>query len=67
MFLPIQERAMGVIADQFKMLCHKRRKSDFRSSTYKVTLAKCINMLVELNEMMNNRSSLKNDFSSYRR
>lgn len=56
-----------MITDNFKTLCHKSRKSDFRSATCKLTLARCINMLIELNEMMNNRSSIKNDFSSYRR
>lgn len=50
-----------------KRLCHKEKKNDFVSEAYLVTLGKFINMFAELDELKNMKSSVKNDYSAYRR
>ena len=63
----LQERAVVVIRDQVKTMCHKSKKSDFRSTAHRLMLVKCLNMMFELNELLNSRSSIKNDYASYNR
>ena len=50
-----------------KRLCHKEKKNDFVSEAYLLTLGKLINMFAILDELKNMKSSVKNDYSAYRR
>jgi len=50
-----------------KRLCHKEKRNDFVSEAYLLTLGKLINMFAILDELKNMKSSVKNDYSAYRR
>lgn len=50
-----------------KRLCHKEKRNDFVSEAYLLTLGKLINMFAVLDELKNMKSSVKNDYSAYRR
>lgn len=48
-------------------MCHAEKRKDFISEAYILTLGKFINMFAVLDELKNMKSSVKNDYSSYRR
>jgi len=50
-----------------KRLCHQEKRKDFVSEAYLLTLGKFINMFAVLDELKNMKSSVKNDYSTYRR
>lgn len=50
-----------------KRLCHAEKRKDFVSEAYLLTLGKFINMFAVLDELKNMKSSVKNDYSTYRR
>jgi len=52
---------------EVKRLCHKEKRNDFVSEAYLLTLGKLINMFAILDELKNMKSSVKNDYSAYRR
>jgi len=52
---------------EVKRLCHKEKRNDFVSEAYLLTLGKLINMFAVLDELKNMKSSVKNDYSAYRR
>ena len=50
-----------------KRLSHEEKRKDFVSEAYLLTLGKFINMFAVLDELKNMKSSVKNDYSAYRR
>ena len=54
-------------SNEVKRLCHKEKRNDFVSEAYLLTLGKLINMFAILDELKNMKSSVKNDYSAYRR
>jgi len=54
-------------SSEVKRLCHKEKRNDFVSEAYLLTLGKLINMFAVLDELKNMKSSVKNDYSAYRR
>ena len=52
---------------EVKRLCHAEKRKDFVSEAYLLTLGKFINMFAVLDELKNMKSSVKNDYSTYRR
>lgn len=48
-------------------MCHAEKRKDFVSEAYLLTLGKLINMFAVLDELKNMKSSVKNDYSAYRR
>lgn len=50
-----------------KRLSHEEKRKDFVSEAYLLTLGKFINMFAVLDELKNMKSSVKNDYASYRR
>lgn len=48
-------------------LCHIEKRKDFVSEAYLLMLGKLINMFAVLDELKNMKSSVKNDYSTYRR
>ncbi|XP_053399045.1 cytoplasmic FMR1-interacting protein-like isoform X2 [Mercenaria mercenaria] len=66
-FMYFQRKAIDRFCGEVKRLCHKEKRNDFVSEAYLVTLGKFINMFAELDELKNMKSSVKNDYSAYRR
>lgn len=58
-----QKRAVERFCREVKEL----KRSDFVSEAYLLTLGKFINMFAELDELKNMKSSVKNDYSAYKR
>ncbi|KAB7495913.1 Cytoplasmic FMR1-interacting protein [Armadillidium nasatum] len=66
-FMNFQRKAIDVFSNQVKRLCHQEKRKDFVSEAYLLTLGKFINMFAVLDELKNMKSSVKNDYSTYRR
>jgi cytoplasmic FMR1 interacting protein len=62
-----QQKAVERFCGEFKRLCHAEKRKDFVSEAYLLTLGKLINMFAVLDELKNMKSSVKNDYSTYRR
>jgi len=62
-----QRACIERFSNEVKRLCHKEKKNDFVSEAYLLTLGKLINMFAVLDELKNMKSSVKNDYSAYRR
>jgi uncharacterized protein Smg (DUF494 family) len=62
-----QRRAIDRFSAEVKRLCHAEKRKDFVSEAYLLTLGKFINMFAILDELKNMKSSVKNDYSTYRR
>ncbi|XP_071452530.1 cytoplasmic FMR1-interacting protein isoform X2 [Hetaerina americana] len=62
-----QRKAVERFAAEVKRLCHQEKRKDFVSEAYLLTLGKLINMFAVLDELKNMKSSVKNDYSTYRR
>jgi cytoplasmic FMR1 interacting protein len=52
---------------QVRRLCHQEKRKEFVSEAYLLTLGEFINMFAVLDELKNMKSSVKNDYSAYRR
>ncbi|XP_076821965.1 cytoplasmic FMR1-interacting protein 1 homolog isoform X2 [Clavelina lepadiformis] len=66
-FMHFQKNAVDKFTGEVKRLCHQERRKDFVSEAYLLTLGKFINMFAVLDALKNMKSSVKNDYSSYRR
>ncbi|XP_059481300.1 cytoplasmic FMR1-interacting protein isoform X1 [Neocloeon triangulifer] len=66
-FMHFQRRAIDRFSAEVKRLCHSEKRKDFVSEAYLLTLGKFINMFAILDELKNMKSSVKNDYSTYRR
>ncbi|XP_076048811.1 cytoplasmic FMR1-interacting protein Sra-1 isoform X2 [Oratosquilla oratoria] len=66
-FMNFQRKAIDIFCNQVKRLCHQEKRKDFVSEAYLLTLGKFINMFAVLDELKNMKSSVKNDYSTYRR
>ncbi|CAL1540993.1 unnamed protein product [Lymnaea stagnalis] len=66
-FMDFQAKAIERFCDEVKQLCHKGAKNDFVSEAYLLTLGKLLNMFAVLNELMNMKASVNNDYSVYKR
>lgn len=62
-----QRKAIEKFSHEVKRLCHTEKRKDFVSEAYLLTLGKFINMFAVLDELKNMKSSVKNDYSTYRR
>ena len=63
----LQRKAIDSFCAEVKRLCHREKRNDFVSEAYLLTLGKFINMFSELDELKNMKSSVRNDYSAYRR
>lgn len=82
-FMYFQEVAIQRLTDEVKRLCHtpsgppqssggheslpKKKADVFVSEDYLMTLGKFLNMMAVLDELKNMKSSVKNDYATYRR
>lgn len=66
-FMFFQRKAIDSFCAEVKRLCHREKRNDFVSEAYLLTLGKFINMFAELDELKNMKSSVRNDYSAYRR
>ncbi|KDR09197.1 cytoplasmic FMR1-interacting protein isoform X1 [Zootermopsis nevadensis] len=66
-FMYFQRKAIERFSAEVKRLCHQEKRKDFVSEAYLLTLGKFINMFAVLDELKNMKSSVKNDYSTYRR
>ncbi|KAJ8936438.1 hypothetical protein NQ318_015584 [Aromia moschata] len=66
-FMYFQRKAIERFSQEVKRLCHTEKRKDFVSEAYLLTLGKFINMFAVLDELKNMKSSVKNDYSTYRR
>ncbi|XP_067136856.1 cytoplasmic FMR1-interacting protein isoform X5 [Centruroides vittatus] len=66
-FMYFQRRAIERFGAEVKRLCHTEKRKDFVSEAYLLTLGKFINMFAVLDELKNMKSSVKNDYATYRR
>uniref|UniRef100_A0A1B0CHB8 Putative cytoplasmic fmr1-interacting protein n=1 Tax=Lutzomyia longipalpis TaxID=7200 RepID=A0A1B0CHB8_LUTLO len=66
-FMYFQRKAIEAFCAEVKRLCHSEKRKDFVSEAYLLTLGKFINMFAVLDELKNMKSSVKNDYSTYRR
>lgn len=66
-FMVFQKKAIDKFCAEVKRLCHTERRKDFVSEAYLLTLGKFINMFAVLDALKNMKSSVKNDYSSFRR
>jgi len=66
-FMYFQRKAIERFSAEMKRLSHQEKRKDFVSEAYLLTLGKFINMFAILDELKNMKSSVKNDYSSYRR
>ncbi|XP_017756802.1 PREDICTED: cytoplasmic FMR1-interacting protein [Eufriesea mexicana] len=66
-FMYFQRKAIERFSGEVKRLCHHEKRKDFVSEAYLLTLGKFINMFAVLDELKNMKSSVKNDYSTYRR
>ena len=67
MYVCFQRKAIDSFCTEVKRLCHREKRNDFVSEAYLLTLGKFINMFAELDELKNMKSSVRNDYSAYRR
>ena len=58
---------MESFCSEVKRLSHEEKRKDFVSEAYLLTLGKFINMFAVLDELKNMKSSVKNDYATYRR
>lgn len=65
--LNFQKTAVQRFCKEVKMLCHVEKRKEFVSEAYLLTLGKFINMCAILDELKNIKSSVKNDYSAYKR
>ena len=56
-----------IIYEWLQRLSHEEKRKDFVSEAYLLTLGKFINMFAVLDELKNMKSSVKNDYATYRR
>ncbi|XP_003737710.1 cytoplasmic FMR1-interacting protein [Galendromus occidentalis] len=66
-FMYFQRKAIERFTAEVKRLCHQEKRKDFVSEAYLLTLGKFINMFAVLDELKNMKSSVKNDYATYRR
>ncbi|XP_057381354.1 cytoplasmic FMR1-interacting protein-like isoform X1 [Daphnia carinata] len=66
-FMYFQRKAIERFSAEVKRLSHAENRKDFVSEAYLLTLGKFINMFAVLDELKNMKSSVKNDYSAYRR
>ena len=59
-------KQLNVLVQRWKD-SHAEKRKDFVSEAYLLTLGKFINMFAVLDELKNMKSSVKNDYSAYRR
>ncbi|CAF2046241.1 unnamed protein product [Rotaria magnacalcarata] len=59
--------AIDTFCNQVRRLCHHEKRKEFVSEAYLLTLGEFINMFAVLDELKNMKSSVKNDYSAYRR
>jgi cytoplasmic FMR1 interacting protein len=59
--------AVDTFCTQVRRLCHHEKRKEFVSEAYLLTLGEFINMFAVLDELKNMKSSVKNDYSAYRR
>jgi cytoplasmic FMR1 interacting protein len=59
--------AVDTFCNQVRRLCHHEKRKEFVSEAYLLTLGEFINMFAVLDELKNMKSSVKNDYSAYRR
>ena len=62
-----QRKAIERFSAEVKRLSHADKRKDFVSEAYLLTLGKFINMFAVLDDLKNMKSSVKNDYSAYRR
>ena len=62
-----QRKAVDSFCSEVKRLSHEEKRKDFVSEAYLLTLGKFINMFAVLDELKNMKSSVKNDYATYRR
>jgi len=62
-----QRKAVESFCSEVKRLSHEEKRKDFVSEAYLLTLGKFINMFAVLDELKNMKSSVKNDYATYRR
>ena len=65
--IKFQKSAIEKFCQEVKVLCHAEKKKEFVSEAYLLTLGKMINMFAILDELKNIKSSVKNDFSTFKR
>ena len=58
---------VDIFCNQVRRLCHHEKRKEFVSEAYLLTLGEFINMFAVLDELKNMKSSVKNDYSAYRR
>ncbi|XP_038220393.1 cytoplasmic FMR1-interacting protein isoform X1 [Zerene cesonia] len=66
-FMYFQRKAIERFCGEVRRLCHAEKRRDFVSEAYLLTLGKFVNMFAVLDELKNMKSSVKNDYSTYRR
>lgn len=66
-FMYFQRKAIERFCAEVRRLCHAEKRRDFVSEAYLLTLGKFVNMFAVLDELKNMKSSVKNDYSTYRR
>ncbi len=62
-----QKKAVDRFCGEVKRLSHEEKRKDFVSEAYLLTLGKFVNMFAVLDELKNMKSSVKNDYATYRR
>jgi cytoplasmic FMR1 interacting protein len=62
-----KDKAINEFCNEIKRLCHPKKEKEFVSEAYLLTLGKFINMFAVLDELKNMKSSVKNDYSAYKR
>lgn len=62
-----QRKAIERFSAEVRRLCHAEKRRDFVSEAYLLTLGRFVNMFAVLDELKNMKSSVKNDYSTYRR
>jgi len=62
-----QRKAIERFCGEVKRLSHEEKRKDFVSEAYLLTIGKFINMFAVLDELKNMKSSVKNDYATYRR
>lgn len=66
-FFFLQRKAIERFSGEVRRLCHAEKRRDFVSEAYLLTLGRFVNMFAVLDELKNMKSSVKNDYSTYRR
>ncbi|XP_064636009.1 cytoplasmic FMR1-interacting protein-like isoform X2 [Lineus longissimus] len=62
-----QKKAIETFCGEVKRLSHEKKKNDFVSEAYLLTLGKFLNMFAVLDELKNMKASINNDNAAYRR